>query len=103
MSGPWSRPVSARRSGRNKARPFAPVAAFTASVSAPHGSASQSSDSTAAVAAASTGRAADRKSAVSGKSVSVRVDLGGRRIIKKKTAHTTQLKYYLHKHHKQLK
>src|SRR3546814_3546210 len=30
MSGPWSRPVSARRSGRNKARPFAPVAAFTA-------------------------------------------------------------------------
>src|SRR3546814_14051710 len=29
--------------------------------------------------------AADRKSVVSGKSVSVRVDLGGRRIIKKKT------------------
>src|SRR3546814_12665953 len=28
---------------------------------------------------------ADRKSVVSGKSVSVRVDLGGRRIIKKKT------------------
>src|SRR3546814_14527384 len=31
-----------------------------------------------------TGRQADRKSVVSGKSVSVRVDLGGRRIIKKK-------------------
>src|SRR3546814_21026890 len=29
----------------------------------------------------------DRKSVVSGKSVSVRVDLGGRRIIKKKTKH----------------
>src|SRR3546814_14183747 len=29
----------------------------------------------------------DRKSVVSGKSVSVRVDLGGRRIIKKKTQH----------------
>src|SRR3546814_14778640 len=32
----------------------------------------------------------DRKSVVSGKSVSVRVDLGGRRIIKKKT---NQIKY----------
>src|SRR3546814_19182819 len=31
------------------------------------------------------GRSGDRKSVVSGKSVSVRVDLGGRRIIKKKT------------------
>src|SRR3546814_14699007 len=30
----------------------------------------------------------DRKSVVEGKSVSVRVDLRGRRIIKKKTAHT---------------
>src|SRR3546814_12043397 len=30
------------------------------------------------------GRAADRKSVVEGKSVSVRVDLGGRRILKKK-------------------
>src|SRR3546814_18583355 len=35
----------------------------------------------------------DRKSVVSGKSVSVRVDLGGRRIIKKKTNHVTNLKY----------
>src|SRR3546814_11811422 len=34
----------------------------------------------------------DRKSVVSGKSVSVRVDLGGRRIIKKKKTHT-QTKY----------
>src|SRR3546814_436850 len=32
----------------------------------------------------------DRKSVVSGKSVSVRVDLGGRRVIKKKTAKTTE-------------
>src|SRR3546814_13737236 len=32
-------------------------------------------------------RQADRKSVVKGKSVSVRVDLGGRRIIKKKTSH----------------
>src|SRR3546814_20203697 len=31
----------------------------------------------------------DRKSVVSGKSVSVRVDLGGRRILKKKRAHKT--------------
>src|SRR3546814_11930237 len=31
-----------------------------------------------------TGRSTDRKSVVEGKSVSVRVDLGGRRIIKKK-------------------
>src|SRR3546814_12705932 len=31
-------------------------------------------------------RLSDRKSVVSGKSVSVRVDLGGRRIIKKKTS-----------------
>src|SRR3546814_18521149 len=35
--------------------------------------------------AASPGPIADRKSVVTGKSVSVRVDLGGRRIIKKKT------------------
>src|SRR3546814_12016680 len=33
----------------------------------------------------------DRKSVVSGKSVSVRVDLGGRRIIKKQTRVTTSL------------
>src|SRR3546814_18376671 len=31
----------------------------------------------------------DRKSVVSGKSVSVRVDLGGRRIVKKKTTHSS--------------
>ena len=29
MSGPLSRPVKARRSGRNKALPFAPVAALS--------------------------------------------------------------------------
>src|SRR3546814_11341171 len=34
----------------------------------------------------------DRKSVVSGKSVSVRVDLGGRRIIKKKKDNTTDIK-----------
>src|SRR3546814_14984248 len=34
-------------------------------------------------------RVEDRKSVVSGKSVSVRVDLGGRRIIKKKTTRTS--------------
>src|SRR3546814_11608777 len=34
------------------------------------------------------GEAADRKSVVEGKSVSVRVDLGGRRLIKKKTINT---------------
>src|SRR3546814_14808850 len=42
--------------------------------------------------AAATARGAgarDRKSVVSGKSVSVRVDLGGRRIIKKKNRHPT--------------
>src|SRR3546814_17958827 len=36
----------------------------------------------------------DRKRVVSGKSVSVRVDLGGRRIIKKKTIDTN--KYHIH-------
>src|SRR3546814_1430433 len=36
-------------------------------------------------------RPGDRKSVVSGKSVSVRVDLGGRRIIKNKKINTTQL------------
>src|SRR3546814_19973877 len=35
----------------------------------------------------------DRKSVVQGKSVSVRVDLGGRRNIKKKTKHHTTIKY----------
>src|SRR3546814_11294806 len=35
-------------------------------------------------------RSGDRKSVVSGKSVSVRVDLGGRRIIKKKTDNGTE-------------
>src|SRR3546814_15063803 len=35
------------------------------------------------------GRALDRKSVVSGKSVSVRVDLAGRRLIKTKTPHPT--------------
>src|SRR3546814_19725026 len=38
-----------------------------------------------ASAASDAGSYTDRKSVVSGKSVSVRVDLGGRRIIKKKT------------------
>src|SRR3546814_18631099 len=37
---------------------------------------------------------AERKSVVSGKSVSVRVDLGGRRIIKKKNRLTTDTKSY---------
>src|SRR3546814_16522012 len=36
-------------------------------------------------------RIGDRKSVVQGKSVSVRVDLGGRRIIKKKKANTTKV------------
>src|SRR3546814_13492433 len=44
----------------------------------------------------------DRKSVVSGKSVSVRVDLGGRRIIKKKKRNTSTKKTkstkYIHKH-----
>src|SRR3546814_16074433 len=39
---------------------------------------------------------ADRKSVVSGKSVSVRVDLGGRRIIKKKNASTHSHRNTLH-------
>src|SRR3546814_15120117 len=37
--------------------------------------------------------ALDRKSVVEGKSVSVRVDLGGRRIIKKKTTTKTHIHY----------
>src|SRR3546814_15678756 len=41
-----------------------------------------------------TNRDVDRKSVVSGKSVSVRVDLGGRRIIKKKTQTNTSLTQY---------
>src|SRR3546814_19226293 len=38
----------------------------------------------------------DRKSVVLGKSVSVRVDLGGRRIIKKKRKNTTRIKQLNH-------
>src|SRR3546814_18224584 len=38
----------------------------------------------------------DRKSVVSGKSVSVRVDLGGRRIIKKKNQKSKKQKYVIH-------
>src|SRR3546814_16183951 len=38
-------------------------------------------------------QAVDRKSVVSGTSVSVRVDLGGRRIIKKKTRKKTKYKH----------
>src|SRR3546814_13809069 len=45
-----------------------------------------------ALAAGDYGTIKDRKSVVSGKSVSVRVDLGGRRILKKKQ----QLKFLLH-------
>src|SRR3546814_15016992 len=45
---------------------------------------------------------ADRKSVVKGKSVSVRVDLGGRRLIKKKTKHShshyTLMKKYINTH-----
>src|SRR3546814_10976496 len=47
----------------------------------------------------------DRKSVVAGKSVSVRVDLGGRRIIKKKRLQTHiscnqhQIIHYIHKRH----
>src|SRR3546814_13448354 len=37
----------------------------------------------------------DRKSAVEGKSVSVRVELGGRLIIKQKTPHTQGLVHYI--------
>src|SRR3546814_15801738 len=40
------------------------------------------------------GTGIDRKSVVWGKSVSVRVDLGGRRIIKKKTKNNNQSLYY---------
>src|SRR3546814_12049264 len=41
----------------------------------------------------------DRKSVVSGKSVSVRVDLGGRRIIKKKIDCTMLILYPIHKNY----
>src|SRR3546814_20064619 len=46
------------------------------------------------------GEAEDRKSVVSGKSVSVRVDLGGRRILKKtsKSTYTTTLSQLQHCH-----
>src|SRR3546814_21057417 len=44
----------------------------------------------------------DRKSVVQGKSVSVRVDLGGGRIIKKKKKTTTNHKRTRHKHRKNL-
>src|SRR3546814_19027010 len=37
----------------------------------------------------------ERKSVVSGNSVSVRVDLGGRRVIKKKSAHVLQVEEYI--------
>src|SRR3546814_15352413 len=41
----------------------------------------------------------DRKSVVSGKSVSVRVDLGGRRIIKKNNISTISLHIYTYLYH----
>src|SRR3546814_11530285 len=41
----------------------------------------------------------DRKSVVYGKSVSVRVDLGGRRIINKKTTQSTPILKENHNHH----
>src|SRR3546814_18597791 len=43
----------------------------------------------------------DRKSVVSGKSVSIRVDLGGRRLIKKKTQEVTT-RYRINTNHKQI-
>src|SRR3546814_11951012 len=43
----------------------------------------------------------DRKSVVQGKSVSVRVDLGGRRIIKKKINKTVRASQSKHNHKKQ--
>src|SRR3546814_15826103 len=43
----------------------------------------------------------DRKSVVSGKSVSVRVDLGGRRFIKKKKEHTTKARHEYTKRNQQ--
>src|SRR3546814_20080899 len=46
------------------------------------------------------GRIVDRKSVVSGKSVSVRVDLGGRRIIKTKT-HSIRLLHLIKLNNKQ--
>src|SRR3546814_11508047 len=44
------------------------------------------------------GRGLDRKSVVEGKSVSVRVDLGGRRIIKTKTASNQDTSRYARTH-----
>jgi hypothetical protein len=63
MSGPWSRPVSARRSGRNSARPLRPVSALSAAVSACQGSADQS---IAAASAAARARKARSSSAARG-------------------------------------
>src|SRR3546814_20228655 len=49
------------------------------------------------------GHRKDRKSVVSGKSVSVRVDCGGRHIIKqKKSTHETHKTAVTHKHHKNI-
>ena len=50
ISGPCSRPVSARRSGWNSARPLRPVAALTASVQASRSSSSQARPAAAAAA-----------------------------------------------------
>src|SRR3546814_14878721 len=44
----------------------------------------------------------DRKSVVEGKSVSVRVDLGGRRILKKKKQQQHKHQNYMNNHHKSL-
>src|SRR3546814_20966914 len=57
----------------------APCSAFASPVPAPGASGAAASF----VAASAAGAASDRKSVVSGKSVSVRVDLGGRRILTK--------------------
>src|SRR3546814_12249324 len=50
------------------------------------------------LAADNIGETIDRKSVVSGKSVSVRVDLGGRRIIKKKINYSHNRVYYYKTH-----
>src|SRR3546814_11877947 len=49
--------------------------------------------------AAEIGAVGDRKSVVEGKSVSVRVNLGGRRLIKKKIHHITKHKLILYYKH----
>src|SRR3546814_20710929 len=84
-AGTVSTPVNTARAGASTSVAAAPdtLSSFTRT-EASAGNQPASGDCKTSLSAASLRRRGERKSVVEGKSVSVRVDLGGRRIIKKK-------------------